>query len=67
VPTFGEQEKSLEVYLIGSNNDELENIDRVIVKIEIIKYLRGISKFQLVGGLIKQIEKDVKNIQELKI
>ena len=66
VPTFGEQEKSLEVYLISAHDDlELENLDGKIIKIEIVKYLRGIIKFQSVTSLVKQIEDDVKQIKTL--
>jgi len=66
VPTFAEQEKSLEVYLISTHNNlELENLDGKIIKIEIVKYLRGIIKFQAVTSLVKQIEEDVKQIKTL--
>jgi len=66
VPTFAEQEKSLEVYLISAHDDlELENLDGKIIKIEIVKYLRGIIKFQSVTSLVKQIEEDVKQIKTL--
>ncbi|PIU74121.1 hypothetical protein COS77_03345, partial [Candidatus Roizmanbacteria bacterium CG06_land_8_20_14_3_00_34_14] len=34
-------------------------------KIEIVKYLRGIIKFQSVTSLVKQIEEDVKQIKTL--
>ena len=70
VPTFSEEEKSLEVYLIEVTNEDLinygfENLDGKLIKIEIIKYLRKIIKFKMVEELVKQIEEDVKNIQEL--
>ncbi|MEK7633266.1 MAG: riboflavin kinase [Patescibacteria group bacterium] len=62
VPTFNESEKSLEVYLIGLDNNEFENLDGKMIKIEIVKYLREIIKFNSKKELIKQIEKDVKQI-----
>lgn len=67
VPTFAEQEKSLEVFLIEVTNEDLisygmENLDDKLITVEIIKYLRPIIKFSLVEDLVKQIEKDVKNI-----
>jgi riboflavin kinase/FMN adenylyltransferase len=66
IPTFAEQEKSLEVYLISANDDlELENLDGKIIKVEIVKYLRKIIKFQSVSSLVKQIEADVKQIKTL--
>ena len=66
VPTFGELQKSLEVYLIEAKQADyelLENLDGKIIKIEIIKFLRDIIKFKLVEELVKQIGEDVKNIK----
>ena len=70
VPTFGELQKSLEVYLVGVTNNDLinqgiENLDEIIIKVEIIKFLRDIIKFKLVEDLKKQIEEDVKQIKEI--
>ena len=70
VPTFSEQEKSLEVYLIGLVENELtkyglENLDEKIIKVEILKYLPQVIKFRLVEDLVKQIEEDVKQIKEI--
>jgi riboflavin kinase/FMN adenylyltransferase len=65
VPTFNEQEKSLEVFLLGSNNSELENLDGKIIKVEIIKYLRPVIKFESKEELIKQIKEDVINIKKM--
>lgn len=67
VPTFSENEQSLEVYLIGLNNNKLENLEEKIIKVEIVKYLRQVMKFNSKEELIKQIKEDVKNIQELQI
>jgi len=68
VPTFAEQEKSLEVYLIEVTNENLvgygmEDLGGKLIIIEIIKYLRPIIKFKLVEDLVKQIEEDVKEIK----
>ena len=70
VPTFGELQKSLEIYLIEITNADLinyglENLDDKIIKVEIIKYLRDIIKFKLVEELVRQIEEDVRNIQKI--
>ena len=67
VPTFNESEKSLEVFLLETNNKELENLKVNIIKIKIIKYLRPIIKFDLKEDLIKQIKEDVLDIQKLNI
>ena len=70
VPTFGDLQKSLEVYLIEAEQADyelLENLDGKIIKIEIIKFLRDIIKFKLVEDLVRQIETDVKEIKLLNI
>ncbi len=69
-PTFGEDEKSLEVYLIDVTNENLidrglENFDEKLIKVEIIKYLREIKKFKRVEELVRQIEEDVRQIKSL--
>jgi riboflavin kinase/FMN adenylyltransferase len=64
-PTFNEEKKSLEVFLLGSSNNELENLEGKIIKLEIIKYLRPVIKFESKEELIKQIEEDVINIKKM--
>ena len=70
IPTFSEQEKNLEIYLIGIKNIDLENyglsnLEGKNIKVEIIKYLRGTIKFRTVAGLVKQIDEDVKQIKAI--
>ena len=63
VPTFNESEQSLEVFLLGSSNNELENLNGKIIKVEITKYLRPVIKFKSKEELIKQIKEDVRLIR----
>lgn len=66
VPTFGELQKSLEVYLIEAKQADyelLENLDGKIIKVEIIKFLRDIIKFRLIEDLVRQIGEDVRQIK----
>lgn len=65
VPTFNESEKSLEVFLLGSSNNELENLNEKIIKVKIVKYLRPVIKFKSKEELIKQIKEDVRLIKKL--
>ncbi|MFA5770138.1 MAG: riboflavin kinase [Patescibacteria group bacterium] len=68
VPTFGELQKSLEVYLINTEQasfELLENLEGKIIKVEIIKFLRDIIKFKLVEDLVRQIGEDVNNIKKI--
>lgn len=62
VPTFGELQKSLEVYLIDVTNNDIEDLEGKLIRVEVIKFLRDVIKFKLVEDLVKQIEKDVKVI-----
>ena len=64
VLTFNEREKSLEVYLIDLNDNKLKNLDEKIIKVETIKYLRPVIKFNSKEELIIQIEKDVSLIRK---
>ena len=65
VPTFGELQKSLEVYLIDVVNNGIEYPDDKLIKVEVIKFLRDVIKFKLVEDLVKQIKEDVSKIKEL--
>src|SRR3989339_1909463 len=47
VPTFGELQKSLEVFLIETADKVIEDLDEKIIKIKIIKFLRDVIKFRL--------------------
>ncbi|MFA6081616.1 MAG: riboflavin kinase [Patescibacteria group bacterium] len=64
VPTFGEPQKSLEVYLIDTTS-QLEDLESENIKVEIIKFLRDVIKFRLVEDLVEQIKEDVNKIKEL--
>lgn len=65
VPTFGEMQKSLEVYLIDAVNNELEDLKGILIKVEVVKFLRNVIKFKLVEDLVKQIKDDVKEIKSI--
>ena len=64
IPTFNEDVKSLEVYLLETTDDNVGNLEGKLITVEVIKFLRPIIKFKLVESLVKQIEKDVVNIKE---
>lgn len=69
IPTFGDHEKNLEVYLIDVPSDAalldlLENLGERIIKIETVKFLRKVIKFRSVASLVKQIGQDVAVIKK---
>lgn len=54
-PTFGEKEKSLEVYLFDFDKDQIpKKLD-----IEVYSYIRKVVKFANLGQMVKKIEKDI--------
>ena len=63
VPTFTQNAKSLEVFIINEQGIEVKNGQPV--GIEIISYIRKIKKFPDVQQLKKQIEDDVSKIKTL--
>lgn len=62
-PTFDDPKKTLEFFLIDSK--KIPESNNKNIKVEIIKYLRPVKKFENKKKLIKQIEVDVKNIKFL--
>lgn len=60
VPTFNEIEKSLEVFLIDANENELLNLKRIPITIELVKKIRDILTFNTNTELSDQITHDVK-------
>lgn len=64
VPVFGEKEKSLEVFLIDAGLDfKMEGSWKV--EIEIRDFIREVRNFGSEDELVKQIEKDVKNVRDV--
>ncbi len=63
VPTFEEDAKSLEVFLIDTDENDLRNLERVTIKIELVKKIRDIVKFSTIQELSKQIKQDIKDIE----
>lgn len=57
IPIFAEEAKTLEVFLIDTQDSEIPNFEEL--EIEIIKYLRPILNFPNQEQLIKQIGEDV--------
>lgn len=69
-PTFKDKEKSIEVHLIGLDEDEthtffLDPKKETKISVETVEYLRPVLKFASREKLIVQIKKDVRNIEIL--
>ncbi len=64
VPTFHENKKTLEVYLLDTKDSILELIDGEI-EIDFVKKIREIENFQNISDLSNKIAEDVKAVIEI--
>ena len=62
VPTFGEKEKSLEVFLIDAKENDLNNIKTI--EVELVKKIRDVIAFTNIHDLSEQIGKDVQEAKK---
>jgi len=60
-PTFNKVEKVIEVYILEFK-DEIYGRE---IKIEFLKRIRGIKKFESVRELVRQIERDVSEVKKI--
>lgn len=60
IPTFNEENKTLEVFLIDIKDDHLPETEQLNITIETIKYLRAVKNFASQHELISQMGEDVK-------
>lgn len=63
IPVFKENEKTLEVFLINTNESDIPNSKSI--ETEIVKYIRPVLDFSSEQELIKQMESDVKYSKEI--
>jgi riboflavin kinase / FMN adenylyltransferase len=59
IPTFDEEAKSLEVYVLGVGDHELMHADLSAVTVEPVARLRNIGRFATIAALTRQIELDI--------
>ena len=65
VPTFKEDELSLEVFLINTNNKNIPDLDFEDITIEPVKRIRDVELFSSSEALIDQIKRDVENVKKV--
>ncbi len=65
VPTFKEDELSLEVFLINTNNKNIPDLDFEDITIEPVKRIRDVELFSSSEKLIDQIKRDVENVKKV--
>lgn len=67
VPTFDEQEKTLEVFLINTHESDLPKGPIDNLKLTIKNKIRDIKKFETEDLLKEQIKEDVENIKSAHV
>ncbi|MFA7191985.1 MAG: riboflavin kinase [Candidatus Paceibacterota bacterium] len=65
VPTFGEKESQLEVYLIDVTDDNFPNTDGLDIEVDIVEYIRDIQMFDETVDLVEQIARDVEKVNRI--
>lgn len=65
IPVFNELEKSLEIFLLDVDAENLPEIDDRVIEVTIKKYIREIRSFESPASLSVQIEKDVEEIKNI--
>ena len=65
-PTFNDEEKTLEVFLIDLKDKAIPETNGKTLRINILKYLRAILSFKDIDKLTNQIIEDIREIISLK-
>ncbi len=65
IPTFGEAEKSLEVFLLDTTEEQLIGIETKAIELVPVTWLREIISFTSTEALTDQIAKDVASVRAI--
>jgi riboflavin kinase/FMN adenylyltransferase len=65
VPTFGQPERSMEVYLLDVTDENLPETKDVLIEIDTVERLRDIKDFAETEDLIAQIALDVEKVNAI--
>lgn len=64
-PTFNDEYKSCEIFLVNLKDMEAPVTEDKKLQVEIIKFIRGVIKFDKVEDLVKQVNEDIENVKKL--
>ncbi|OGH10586.1 MAG: hypothetical protein A2857_06880 [Candidatus Levybacteria bacterium RIFCSPHIGHO2_01_FULL_36_15] len=67
VPTFAEEKKSLEIFLIDADPKNFPQTQNRQIEVNVITRVREVKKFNSIKDLRNQIESDVKIIKNMLI
>lgn len=65
VPTFGEKDPQLEVYLLDVTDDNFPNTEDVNIEVDIVERIRDVQMFDEAVDLVEQIAKDVEKVNRI--
>ena len=65
IPTFDQEQKSLEVFLLEADDRLLERADLSVISVEIVKKIRDVIKFPNIQSLTKEIGNDVIAVRKI--
>lgn len=65
IPTFGLKDKTMEVHLLDINDETVPATMGKEIKIEIVKFIRGVKKFANKEELAEAIKGDVEEIRKI--
>lgn len=65
IPTFGQKEKQLEVFLLDVTESEANQLNTNSIQITPINYIREIRTFSSKDELIEQIQRDIEVIRRI--
>lgn len=67
IPTFADDKKSLEVFLLDAKEKDVPNtlLEKSVIKVEFVSWLRPVIKFDSKKALITQMEKDVEKVRSI--
>lgn len=65
IPTFDDEDQSLEVFLLGLDGTDLSSTDTSRISVQIVERLRDIIKFPSIDELTRQIDSDVVYIRKV--
>lgn len=65
VPTFGEHDKTIEVYLLDVTDENVPDTKDAAIEIDTVERLRGVKEFAESDDLIAQIADDVEKVNTI--
>jgi riboflavin kinase / FMN adenylyltransferase len=65
IPTFNENKKTLEVFLIGIDPNAVPETENLDIEVEIVEFLREVLSFKNEQELSKQIGEDVLKTKQI--